>query len=160
VSTTTLGDTDGDGDHDIIYAYGARSFSIWTADGELVFDSGNGFEYVIASRTPEVFNADGGADKSDARSDDKGPEPEAIALGELDGRHYAFIGMERTNGIFVYDITNPVDPQFVTYTLPDAKHNSPEGLDFIPAAESPNGKALLIAAFEVSGTVAIYEISP
>jgi hypothetical protein len=43
--------------------------------------------------------------------------------------------------------------------MPDARHVSPEGLDFIPAASSPNGKPLLIAAFEVSGTVAIFELS-
>ena len=157
-TTKTLGDTDGDGDHDIIYAYGARSFSIWTADGELVFDSGNAFEHITARRTPEIFNANGSAAKLDDRSDDKGPEPEALAVGEIGGRHYAFIGMERTSGIFVYDITNPVDPHLVTYTLPDPRHSSPEGLEFVPAQRSPNGKPLLVAAFEVSGTVAVYEI--
>jgi hypothetical protein len=59
-TTTTMGDTDGDGDHDMIYAYGGRSFSIWGADGTLIFDSGNAFENIIASRSPEVFNANGG----------------------------------------------------------------------------------------------------
>ena len=44
--------------------------------------------------------------------------------------------------------------------MPGTRHNSPEGLDFIPASESPNGKPLLIAAFEVSGTVAIFELKP
>ena len=41
----------------------------------------------------------------DDRSDDKGPEPEVPALEEIDGRTYAFIGMERNNAIFAYDIT-------------------------------------------------------
>ena len=49
-------------------------------------------------------------EKADDRSDDKGPEPEALALGEIDGRTYAFIGMERNNTIFAYDITLPSDP--------------------------------------------------
>ena len=81
-TTKTLGDTDGDGDHDIIYAYGGRSFSIWKDDGTLVFDSGNAFENIISKRSPEMFNANGPS-KIDDRSDDKGPEPEALAIGKI-----------------------------------------------------------------------------
>ena len=157
-TTTTMGDTDGDGDHDIIYAYGGRSFSIWGSDGTLVFDSGNAFENIIASRSPEVFNADGGEAEFDDRSDDKGPEPEALALGEIDGRTYAFIGMERNNAIFAYDITLPSDPHMVGYMMPSEMHNSPEGLEFIPAKDSPTGKPLLAVAYEMTGTVALYEV--
>ena len=62
-----------------------KSSSIWADDGTLVFDSGNAFEHVISLRSPEVFNANGGVNKMDDRSDDKGPEPEALALGEVDG---------------------------------------------------------------------------
>ncbi len=157
-TTTTMGDTDGDGDHDMIYAYGGRSFSIWGADGTLVFDSGNAFEHIIASRSPEVFNANGGKSEFDDRSDDKGPEPEALALGKIDGRTYAFIGMERNNAIFAYDITLPSDPHMVGYMMPSETHNSPEGLEFIAANDSPTGKPLLAVAYEMTGTVALYEI--
>lgn len=158
-TTKTMGDTDGDGDHDMIYAYGGRSFSIWAADGTLVFDSGNAFEHVIAQRSPSVFNANGGVEKVDDRSDDKGPEPEALALGEIDGRVYAFIGMERNNAIFAYDVTLPSDPHMVGYMMPSADHNSPEGLEFIAAADSPTGKPLLAIAYEMTGTVGVYEIN-
>lgn len=158
-TTTTMGDTDGDGDTDIIYSYGGRSFSIWNTDGTLMFDSGNAFETVIASRSPDVFNANGGAAEFDDRSDDKGPEPEALTIGEIDGRTYAFIGMERNNAIFTYDITLPSDPHMVDYMMPAARHNSPEGLDFIAAADSPTGTPLLVTAYEMTGTIAIYEIS-
>ena len=157
-TTTTMGDTDGDGDHDMIYAYGGRSFSIWGADGTLIFDSGNAFENIIASRSPEVFNANGGQAEFDDRSDDKGPEPEALALGEMDGRTYAFIGMERNNAIFAYDITLPSDPHMVGYMMPSTAHNSPEGLEFIAAKDSPTGKPLLAIAYEMTGTVALYEV--
>ena len=34
----------------------------------------------------------------------------------------------------------------------------PEGLEFIPAAESPDGKNLLISANEISGTVTVMEV--
>jgi YVTN family beta-propeller protein len=157
-TTTTIGDTDGDGDHDMIYAYGGRSFSIWGSDGTLVFDSGNAFENIIASRSPEVFNANGGKSEFDDRSDDKGPEPEALALGEIDGRTYAFIGMERNNAIFAYDITLPSDPHMVGYMMSSDMHNSPEGLEFIAAKDSPSGKPLLAVAYEMTGTVALYEV--
>ena len=157
-TTKTLGDTDGDGDHDIIYAYGGRSFSIWKDDGTLVFDSGNAFENIISKRSPEMFNANGPS-KIDDRSDDKGPEPEALAIGEIDGRIYAFIGMERNNAIFAYDITLPSDPHMVSYIMPNEDHNSPEGLEFISANDSPTGKPLLAVAFEMTGTIGLYEIN-
>ena len=157
-TTTTMGDTDGDGDHDLIYAYGGRSFSIWADDGRLVFDSGNAFEHVISQRSPEVFNANGGVNKVDDRSDDKGPEPEALALGEIDGRSYAFIGMERNNAIFAYDITLPSDPHMVGYMMPAATQNSPEGLEFSSAKDSPTGKPMLAIAYEMTGTIAVYQI--
>lgn len=38
--------------------------------------------------------------------------------------------------------------------------NSPEGLAFVPAAKSPTGSALLLAACEVGGTVAVYDLTP
>ena len=158
-TTTTAGDTDGDGDHDLIFAYGGRSFSIWAEDGTLIFDSGNAFENVISRRSPQLFNANGSMEKADDRSDDKGPEPEALALGEIDGRTYAFIGMERNNAIFAYDITLPSDPHMVGYMMPSSAHNSPEGLEFISSADSPTGKPLLAIAYEMTGTVAVYEIS-
>lgn len=43
----------------------------------------------------------------DSRSDAKGPEPEGITLGEVNGRTYAFIGLERIGGVMVYDVTPP-----------------------------------------------------
>ncbi len=157
-TTTTIGDTDGDGDHDMIYAYGGRSFSIWSSDGTLIFDSGNAFENIIARRSPDVFNANGGKSEFDDRSDDKGPEPEALALGKIEGRTYAFIGMERNNAIFAYDITLPSDPHMVGYMMPSNMHNSPEGLEFISSKDSPTGKPLLAVAYEMTGTVGLYEL--
>lgn len=158
-TTKTMGDTDGDGDHDLIYAYGGRSFSIWAANGTLVYDSGNAFEIVTAKLSPTVFNANGSAETMDDRSDDKGPEPEALALGEIGGKIYAFIGMERNNAIFAYDITLPSEPHMVGYMMPSPNHKSPEGLEFISAAESPTGKPLLAIAYEMTGTVGVYEIA-
>lgn len=140
-----------------LYSYGARSFSIWDgATGELVFDSGDDLEQITAAIASDIFNNDEG--EVDERSDDKGPEPEGVTVGMVDGKFYAFIGLERTGGVMVYDITDPMNPQFARYQRSAEGNVSPEGLIFIAADKSPNGKPLLVVAHEVSGTVGIYEI--
>jgi hypothetical protein len=149
--TRTLGDTDGDGDYDQLYAFGARSFSIWTPQGNLVYDSGDQFEQIIATQVPSLFNSEGTSASFDTRSDNKGPEPEGVVTGVINGQTYAFIGLERTSGVMVYDVTNPTSPTFVQYiTTPGDV--APEGLSFVAAADSPTGKPLLIVANEVSKT--------
>jgi len=166
--TTTLGDTDNDGDYDELYSYGARSFTIFTADGEIVFDSGSDFETITAELVPDAFNSNGTADGFDGRSDDKGPEPEGITVGTIEDTFYAFIILERVGGVMVYDITDPENASFVTYANnADITGNAeegtagdigPEGVIFISAEESPNGNPLLVVTNEVSGSTTIYEI--
>lgn len=153
------GDVDGDGDYDRLYVHGARPFTIWDAAGNLVFDTGDAFEQIAASQTPALFNANDGAPaKWDERSDDKGPEPEGITVGVIAGRPYAFVGLERAGGgVLVYDLSNPRQPLFVGYFRTD-DDISPEGLTFIPAADSPTGSPLLVVTNEVSNTTSIYTI--
>lgn len=172
-TTSATGDLDGDGDHDVLLAYGARSFSIFKADDmSLVYDSGNDFETIISEQFPNQFgfsNDDNDAGDFDSRSDAKGPEPEALAVAAFGPKTYAFIGMERIGGIMVYDITSPISPTFVTYQLDrdfsvdaeteEAGDLGPEGMIVIKAADSPNGKDLLVVANEVSGTTTIYTIN-
>lgn len=153
-----------------LYAYGARSFSIRDADGKLVWDSGDQFEKITAERYPEWFNSGHDETRFDDRSDNKGPEPEGIAIGQIGEKSYAFIGLERMGGIMVYDITDPAHPTFTTYVNSrdfsvDSALNpekagdlGPEGLAFVSASDSPNGEPLLIVGNEVSGTTAIYRI--
>lgn len=155
--TNTLGDTDGDGDYDKLYAYGARSFSVWDDQGKLVFDSGDQLEQITAQLVPAIFNSNGDPGTFDTRSDNKGPEPEAVTVGYVSGKPYAFIGLERTGGVMVYDLSKPEAPQFVQYIRTEGDL-SPEGLKFIPAIESPNGKPLIVVANEVSNTATIYEV--
>lgn len=160
-TTTTLGDTDGDGDVDQIYSYGARSFSIFDSEGNLVFDSGDDFEQIIAANFPEFFNInDGDPEEFDERSDDKGPEPEGVTIGEFDGRTLAFIGLERSGGVMVYDITNPTAPSFITYEPSFSEDISPEGLIYIDREDSPNGEPLLVLTNEESETISVYQAVP
>jgi Ca2+-binding RTX toxin-like protein len=156
--TNSLGDTDGDGDFDELYSFGARSFSIWDSNGELVFDSENELATITADLVPELFNSQGDEESFDERSDDKGSEPEGVVTGVVDGKTYAFIGLERIGGIMVYDVSNPTDPEFIEYVRSEGDI-APEGLDFVAAEESPNGNPLLVVAYEISGSTTIYEIA-
>lgn len=166
-----------------LYAYGARSFTIWNSAGGKVWDSGSQFEEIIQRDFPTCFNSDADtgtnnvntgaqmaasicSSRFDGRSDDKGVEPEAIATGVIGAQTFAFIGLERVGGVMVYDISNPTNPQFVTYKNPaidgstgaGATDVSPEGMVFVPAAQSPNGTPLLLVANELSGTTTVYEV--
>ncbi|MEL6138277.1 MAG: PEP-CTERM sorting domain-containing protein, partial [Cyanobacteria bacterium J06628_6] len=159
--TNTLGDTDGDGDFDELYAYGGRSFSIFDADGNLVFDSAAELEKITAEQVPELFNGqDNDPGEFDDRSDDKGPEPEGITVGKFKGRTLAFIGLERVGGVMIYDITDPNEAKFLNYTPNPPEDISPEGILYISAEDSPTGVPLLVTTNEVSGTTAIYAVVP
>ena len=142
--TTTLGDTDGDGDYDELYSYGARSFSIWNGlTGQLVYDSKN----QIDTKAAELGKY------PDGRSDDKGCEPEGITIGRVGNKNLLFVGLERANAVMIYDITNPVKPNYLQWLNTGV---GPEGLLFVSADKSPNGKSLFIASSETDGFVKIY----
>lgn len=141
------GDLDGDGDIDQIWSYGARSFSVWNGEtGELVWDSGNELE--VQANALGVYD--------DGRSDDKGVEPEGVTIGVVEGRTYAFIGLERVDAVAVYDVSVPAAPVFIRMLKAG---DAPEGLVFISAADSPNGVPLLVVSSEDDGTVKVYEMA-
>lgn len=143
--TTTLGDTDSDGDFDALYSLGSRSFSVWNATtGSQVFDSKN--ELDNKAKDLAIYD--------DTRSDDKGVEPESVCIGRVGGKNIAIIGLERADAFAIYDITNPTTPVFIKmYKTGDA----PEGIIFIPASKSPINQSLIITSNENDGTIKIYK---
>ncbi len=155
--------------YDSLYSFGARSFSIFSDTGELVFDSGSDFERITAEAYPEFFNTTDNKTKLDDRSDNKGPEPEALTLAYVEGHTLAIIGLERMGGLMMYDITDPENVEFLQYVnhrdytadpeSPAAGDLAPEGMAFVAAQESPNGKPLVLVANEVSGTLAVYQLN-
>ena len=165
------------------YVFGGRSFTVFqvTQDGLAeVFTSGDDFEALTAQYVPEYFNASNDNAVLDDRSGKKGPEAESVTVGTVDGKTYAFVALERTGGVMVYDVTDPEAITFVNYvntrdfgtTVEGSEEYedgeldkwvtggdvAPEGLLFLDAASSPNGEPLLLAACEVSGTVAVYQL--
>jgi hypothetical protein len=153
---------------------GTRSFTIWnSSNGTLtpVYDSDNTLEMFAAANDPETFNTNSGnLSRTDTRSDEKGPEPEAIAYASLGGRDYAFVGCERQNGIYAFDITDLTKVKVVGYfnTISStqdsgAAYISPESIKFIHAGTNPSGKNLLVVGYEgtgSNGSVAVFEFAP
>jgi len=168
--TNAMGDADGNGEYDAAYAYGSRSFTIWDQNGLAVYDSGDDFERITASVHGASFNNGDDANEGDSRSENKGPEPEALTVGVIGDRTYAFVGTERMGGIFVYDVTNPYDVQFADYIINrDLTEGleatdvigdlAPESLVFVSADDSASGVPLLLVGNEVSGTVTVWQIT-
>lgn len=175
--TNTLGDTDGDGDFDKLFAFGGRSFSIWDEDGNLIWDSGDQLEQIVAQQFPDFFNSNNSENNFDNRSENKGPEPEGITIGKVGDRFIAFIGLERVGGVVRYDVTDAHNPFFLDYTnrrdfsvqfaeeenptikeLLDIGDLGPEGLLFISPQDSPNDQPLLVVTNEISGTTTIFAV--
>lgn len=173
-----------------LYLAGTRSFSIWDAKGNQVFDSGSDFEKVLSKEYAANFNTrvddtDDAEDIAklkkdgipfetigkkvyfwegvDARSQKKGCEPEALALAKIGGKTFAYIGLEKQGGFFVYDISNPRQPVMVEYNndidygvLPSKSGDlAPEGM----VAFKQDGADYLAIANELSGTVAVYRLA-
>ena len=138
-----------DGGYIKLVGLGGRSISIWKindTDTEQIWDSGDILDKAVFSMLPGRY--DGG------REDDKGSEPEGLALGRIGGRQFVFVGLERMWSIAVFDISDPFAPTF--HGVYDAKDTGmaamdrPEGLVFVGSADSPDGKDWVIASGEDS----------
>ncbi|GAB2903790.1 hypothetical protein GCM10027046_36450 [Uliginosibacterium flavum] len=130
-----------------LVTFGGRSFSIRDAAGNIVFDSGNKLDAEAIARG--IYD--------DGRSDDKGVEPEGVTLKVIDGRTYAFIGLERTTkgAVAVYDITDPANSVFIDMIVTNGDV-APEGL----TSFTMDGKHYLAIANEVSNTTTLYALAP
>ncbi len=165
ITSTPNGGMDGkngSGECNELYSFGARSFSIWNSDITRVFDSGDDFEQRTKTLPNVNFNASHDNNDLDGRSASKGPEPEGVAVASFGNKTYAFIGLERVGGVMVYDVTSPTAPVFTTYLNTRSGvtgDRGPEGLTIIKAANSPNGKPLLVVGNETSGTTAVMQIN-
>lgn len=142
--TTTLGDTDSDGDFDELYSFGARSFSVWNGnDGSQVYDSKNELDRITIDA--HLYDDD--------RSDDKSIEPEGIAIGTIGETHVAFVGMERVDVVAVFNINDPANPEFLQILKTG---DAPEGILMIKAEDSPVERTLLVVSSEDDGVIKIF----
>ncbi len=137
-----------------IVTLGGRSFSIRDANGALVYDSGNLLEQ--AAIAAGLYD--------DSRSDDKGVEPEGVAVFSLAGRQIAAIGLERSSrsAVALFDVTDPAAVSFLQMIDGgDAGEVRAEGL----LAFSSGGRHFLLVANEgvpadgIAGISAMYQIT-
>ena len=169
------GDANVDGKPDTPTMMGTRSFTIWNAStGDLVFDSGSRIEQFVADYNSASFNMNSGnPGVFDTRSDEKGPEPEALAFASFDGRDFVFVGNERENGIFQFDITDFGNVFIAGYFNPitgttdgalGGAYISPESIVFVAAADNATGKNLIVVGFEGTtnggnGSIGVFEVT-
>lgn len=98
---------------------GSRGWTIFSRDGDVVYESGMDFENAIIQigHYPEE------------RSGNKGVEPESVTFGTFGDTPFVFVGAERASIVGVYDITDPAAP-VLTQLLPSGI--GPEGYVTIP----------------------------
>lgn len=179
--TRVESDADQDGDLERLVALGARSLAVWSTEGQLLAETGGLFERVTAREVPEGFNTAYDETIFDDRSDDRGPEPESIAVGQIGPRSIAFVAFEQVGGVIAVDVTLPGLPLFQDYVstrnydvdpaalcvdnmqkslaCQSAGDLGPESLLFIDAKESPGGAPLLIVRHDLSDTLTIFAVN-
>lgn len=108
--TANEGDLDG----------GSRGFTIFNRMGDVAYDSGSEMED-IATRVGHY---------PDERSENKGNEPENVAVGEFGNEKLLFVNSERSSITVVYDVKNISSPKLVQ-VLPAG--GGPEGSVAIPS---------------------------
>ena len=126
---------------------GSRGFTLFNIDGSVDFDSGNTFEHIAVrhGHYPE------------ARSENKGSEPEAIEYGRYRNGQYLFVASERGSFVAVYKLGRFGRPRFLQI-LPAPL--GPEGVLAIPSRD------LLVVSGEVDdptygvrSSIMIYRLS-
>lgn len=120
---------------------GGRGFSIWSPEGDFLWDDGGEVEAhaVVLGHYPE------------GRSENKGVEMEGVATGRFGGKDFAIVCSERGSFVVVYDITDPTAPVLVQ-VLPTGI--APEGVKTIPS------RNLFLTADEGddgNGSISFYE---
>lgn len=108
---------------------GSRGFTVFDTAGNVVWEAGNDLEHLTARL----------GHYPDARSGNKGNEPENVELGIFGDERFLFVNSERSSVVFVYDVADPRKPVF-KQALPAA--TGPEGGLAIPA------RNLLVVASE------------
>ncbi len=127
LATADEGDLDG----------GSRGFTVFNTDGDIVYSSGNMLDH-LAVRFGHY---------PDARSENKGNEPENIEMGVFGDNRYLFVNSERSSLVFVFDVADPTKPVY-KQTLPAAL--GPEGGLAIPS------RNLLVVASEEDDRSSIF----
>lgn len=147
------------GEIEKFHAVGTRSFSIWDGmSGKRVWDSGSFFEDHAAGNDRGSFNQNrGSAREWDRRSDNRGPETEAIAAGVVRGVPMVFVGNERQNGLYAFSVSNPAKPVLKGYYNGSYdRHSNPECVLVLPKEATPLGREMIMTAWEATSSITLH----
>jgi uncharacterized protein YjiK len=129
---------------------GSRGFTIFNAFGQVVFDSGVELEYLALAH----------GHYPDGRADNKGTEPEGVAVARYGHRTFLFVGAERANFVAVYEQRGFGRPDFVqllpTGIGPEGLLPIPERKLFVVAAEDDEALRSTISIYQLESGQASY----
>lgn len=130
-------------------AGGGRTLSVFEATtGRLLGDTGNGLDEAAARA----------GTYPDARSPNKGSEPEMVVSFESRGVAYAAVSLERANAVALVSLADPARPAVIGVTAIDrsvkAGKVAPEGIAHLRSAD---GTHFIYTANEKAGTVSVFE---
>lgn len=134
-----------------IVAIGGRSFSVRDEDGNLVYDSGN----LLEAEAIRLGLYD------DGRSDDRGVEPEGVAVFTVAGRTVAVVGLERTTrgAAALFDVTDPANVSFLQ--IVDSGSAGEIRIEGVQGFVAADGQLYMSFSSEVpSNVTALYRITP
>lgn len=130
--------------------HGGRSISIFDATtGELVADSGDAIEEaVVELRLPQ-------------RCRSKGPEPEVVSVGEVGDRVLAFVALERSDAVAIFDLTDPTMPSLADVVIlnPEVVGTDmeaglePEGVEFL------SGRNQVVVSNPENGSLSLINVT-
>ncbi|XP_071508992.1 mesenchyme-specific cell surface glycoprotein-like [Diadema antillarum] len=172
--------------HDNVYFYGGRGISAYRVDRRtgnltLAWDSGDIIEKATAKYLPKIHNGNNRvgdpsvtmASTFDSRSDQRGPECESLAIGDVQGTKLIFVGIDRVSAIAIFSVTKGqslpifesitrdghIDKSFSElYRTKRFGDSDPESLTFIPPEKTIDQRPYLLVTGRVSGTVTLYQI--
>ena len=166
--------------YNTLYTFGSRNFDIFEWDPVAdtltsVYNSRDDFETITASILGKKgFNSHNRRSPSfDQASDNQGPEPESIQYYKCNNNNqFAFIGLEKTSGIFTYNVNNVNDVEFIQYTS-NRNYSIPYSSKDRPSKEAGDiepsdmkiidakhfGQPLLMVSNEDSSSLTIYTIN-
>ncbi len=133
---------------------GGRTLSVFRlSDGALLGDTGNALDFAC--------NAAGrwGAFLESSRARRGGCEPENLDVTSFGDRVLAVVGLERANAVALVDLTHPAYPSVIDLAgigglSAATARTAPEGIKI----RTVGGRTYAFVAFELSGTVGLFEI--
>uniref|UniRef100_A0A8W8IAW3 Choice-of-anchor I domain-containing protein n=3 Tax=Magallana gigas TaxID=29159 RepID=A0A8W8IAW3_MAGGI len=160
-----------------VFLFGGRGISLWDSTTMAhVFDSGDDLERRASQFYPNTFNGDcsngnqSPTQQVDERSDDMGPEPQALATGTVGTTPVLIVG-SRNGLIYVFNMRG-VSANFESvhregstndiwnnlYANDAAGDQMISDIGFVGAGDSPSGTPFVYVIGQATGSLSVYNV--